>query len=200
MGFWFRVRLGPVGYTARGRRKPQSYRAYKASRERRERYAGRYAAERTAREHEVAPPTVSEPDDALVRGRTDPEFDGLSISDLQTRLTYWQGVAAGTRTPHQDYAHHSVEMAEAEAPKVLAEIDARTREDAPVIEPRFRGLTDTEFNGVGNGTLRAWLKYWKDEERSKHDGGLKTRPRETYISMILAEIDARKSALGSTAT
>lgn len=45
MSLWFRLRLGPFGYTLSGRRKRQSYRAYKASRNRRAGYAARYQAE-----------------------------------------------------------------------------------------------------------------------------------------------------------
>jgi Flp pilus assembly protein TadB len=50
MGFWFRLRVGPFGYTARPRRRRrrQSYRAYKASRRRREGFARRYEDERAA--------------------------------------------------------------------------------------------------------------------------------------------------------
>ena len=44
---WFRIRLGPFGYTVFGRRRPKSYRQYRALRQRREQYAARYAAERS---------------------------------------------------------------------------------------------------------------------------------------------------------
>ena len=51
MALWFRLRLGPFGYTLSGRRKRQSYRAYKASRDRRAGYAARYKAEQSGTSH-----------------------------------------------------------------------------------------------------------------------------------------------------
>ena len=133
MGFWFRLRLGPFGYTARGRRKPQNYRAYKASRERREKHAERYKAER-----------------AIKQGAT--------------------ATATSEVTPL--------------APSTS----------------RLRGITDAEFDGVTLPTLRAWLKFWKDEGKSSRraeemardePGKFGGRTRADHIRMIEAEIEAR---------
>jgi len=46
MSSWLRLRVGPVGYTVSGRRRPQTYGQYKQSRERRETYAARYQREK----------------------------------------------------------------------------------------------------------------------------------------------------------
>lgn len=98
MGLWFRLRLGPLGYTARGPRRRQKYGAYKASRERREKFAERYATERAAESKSAASTTASSgtqttssvPATGRLAGRTDPEFDGVTLPTLRTWLKFWK--------------------------------------------------------------------------------------------------------------
>jgi hypothetical protein len=119
MGLWFRIRFGPFGYTIRGRRRSQNYRAYKATRDRRAKYAERYKRERASVDVAVAPYTPGR-----LKGRASPEYDGITAPTLRAWLRYWEGVAAGTRrvTPG---SNNTVEMAPAEIAKLTAEIEAR---------------------------------------------------------------------------
>jgi len=200
MGLWFRVHLGPVGYTARGRRKPQSYGAYKASRERREQYAARYDAERAAKERKAAAPPAT-----LVRlnpGRTDPEFDGVPDETLRRWLTYWQEVTAGTREPTPDDRSFA-RSPEAEAAKLLAEIGARHPKSAPrarqsaeaapgePVAPHLRGITSSDYDGIGLPALRAFVRYHEDVAAGRRELFDYQPTWQTDAAGLVAEIEAR---------
>lgn len=204
MGLWFRVHLGPVGYTARGRRKPQSYGAYKASRERREEYAARYAADRAAKERKAAAPPAT-----VVRlnpGRTDPEFDGVPDETLGRWLTYWQEVIAGTREPTPDDREY-VPSPEADAAKVLAEIDARHPKSAArasrgaeavptePVAPRPRGITSSAYDGIGLPALRAWVRVHEEVAAGKREPLDVPTTWQTDAAGLIAEIEARGESM-----
>jgi hypothetical protein len=66
----------------------------------------------------------------------------------------------------------------------------------PAVKPsQIKGLTMPEFAGVSTPTLRAWLRYWKAEDRCKGDKAITAdRPRLKHVSLIEAEITAREAA------
>ena len=97
MGLWLHLHLGPVGLTARGRRKPQSYRAYKASRERRTQHAERYQAEHAAKKTRQAAPAAASVDTDF----RDPQYASVENSDLIRLLSMWR---------EQGAAMHKVEI------------------------------------------------------------------------------------------
>lgn len=62
--------------------------------------------------------------------------------------------------------------------------------------------TDGWFDGVGTADLRAWLRFWKNEKRSKgraleaskQDAKFATMYRKDHVAMLEAEIEARTAA------
>ena len=68
---------------------------------------------------------------------------------------------------------------------------AEPKTDEEKVSP-VRGITDVQFDGIGERTLEAWLKYWGDEEKFTKDGHSKEKAaRDTKL--IQAELDAREN-------
>lgn len=72
-------------------------------------------------------------------------------------------------------------------------------------ETKIKGLTlkdedgASEFDGVSLPTLRAWKRFWLDEDRVKaseeaQKAITEERPREEHLRLITEEIDAREEA------
>src|SRR3954453_13564100 len=102
MGLWFRIRLGPFGYTVRGRKR-QSYRQYKAARDRRSRFAKRYERDRasasprsqksdqTTFERVFSEPPGGAKTEAGRVKYVNPEYARRSVPTLRAWLRYWRG-------------------------------------------------------------------------------------------------------------
>jgi hypothetical protein len=217
MGFWFRVRVGPVGYTARMRRKPQSYRAYRESRKRRERYAARYEREKERRG------TALSPSEKLML------IAAVAVSALVSPLVLLgylirQFLRAIRWSPPAPADVGDVcsapapEGGEDELPTASGVVDdlpntvrapervvvaASAESKVEASRPpgwTIKGRTSSEFDGRTLPTLREWLKFWLDERRSAGRAEEMTREdperfagrtRDDHIRMIEAEIVAR---------
>jgi hypothetical protein len=194
MGSWLRIRVGPMGYTVGGRRRPQSYRAYKQSRERRTAYAARY-------EHEQLREQSKRQSDGLKAREKWMVFAGFLLVVLLSPViltTYLVRlvIRAGRRatSPHDAT---TVTLA-SKKPGPIAQSDGTHATDASkvgVVSPgqsaaaeeaaagrlraltpvkdarpegsRIKGLTAAEFDGVTLPTLRYWLvNFWQYEHRS----------------------------------
>lgn len=59
---------------------------------------------------------------------------------------------------------------------------------------KIKGISNDEFDGVSLPTLRAWKRYWENEDRSKDDPFLATRDRTRNLRMIAVEIGRREEA------
>jgi len=57
-----------------------------------------------------------------------------------------------------------------------------------------RGLSDTDFDGVDSSTLRYWLDWWSDPERTPDGVEEKGYDPETMVARIRAELEARYDA------
>jgi hypothetical protein len=70
---------------------------------------------------------------------------------------------------------------------LTADLALATQLDLPSSK---KGLTDPEFDGVSIRTLRAWAKYWKDEQVYTRHGHSK-ESAEASLALITAELVAR---------
>jgi transposase-like protein len=59
---------------------------------------------------------------------------------------------------------------------------------------KIKGLTDPAFDGVGAGTLRYWLRWWSDSERSPFGAEEKGRDPATEAARVRNELEAREKA------
>ncbi len=58
--------------------------------------------------------------------------------------------------------------------------------------PAIKGLTDSQFDGVGIRTLEAWAKYWRMPEKYERDDHDQARAAAD-LKILQAEIDARRA-------
>jgi hypothetical protein len=151
MAMWFRIRLGPFGYTIRGRRRRrrQSYRDYKVARNRRNAYAARCKREQF---------------EAKAGGRRvlkseEQWLDGIPVytSQVRSQLSlYADAVAKGTSSP--DYAAALDRLLA--APEFLRE----TVGDGPT--QRTREITDVLRRHAL--AIKGYAERW-DTYLSRHD-------------------------------
>lgn len=63
---------------------------------------------------------------------------------------------------------------------------------------KIKGVSNPEFDGVSLPTLRAWKRFWEDDDRvaasEEAQKALEDRPRDRHIRMIALEIGRREAA------
>jgi hypothetical protein len=171
MGFWFRVRVGPFGYTARGRRRRQSYRRYARSRERREGFAARYEREKFRRGTDL-----SVGDQLLI-------VTGIIIALLAAPFLLvgylirrfrrflrgiWSSGPAPSDVRSDDPAQFDALEEDDEVLRPANElgddgrrVKQRAQEYEKVIENGRVKYANPDYAGKSVSTLREWLRYWK---------------------------------------
>jgi len=202
MGSWFRVRVGPFGYTIRGRRRGQSYRAYKRSREQRERYRERYEREKSRRGTGLS---VGDKLSIVI---------GIFLAMLVAPFVlvgylirrFWRFLRGSSSSapessdvPSDDAAPVKADEDDDEVLLPANEIgDDERQVKQPngyekVIENGRVNYENPEYDGKSVPTLRAWLKYWKEVAAGTRqpNPGDRLEMAPTEVDKLTAELVTR---------
>ena len=207
-----RIRLGLFGYTAGGRRRPQTYNGCEESRNRRAAYAARYEREKLRGDGLRASETI-----VLIAALL---FLVLLSPIILPVYLIRRLVRAMRRTPSAPDTSAANVVAEEGVPveygddelldtaPTVAVPQNANREEGQAQRPpgwTIKGSTTPEFAGVTLPTLRAWLRFWKNplrsvgraEEMARENPELYAgRTREDHVQLIEAEIEARNETVG----